>query len=178
MPICRLTGPDGRPEYALYRDGKVCPLRDVMEQPPVESELFDIDLSRLPDPDAIAAERWMDAPDVLLPPVPMPEKVFCIGLNYRDHAIETNSPIPTEPIVFSKFNTALIGHGQAIELPPISEKVDYEAELVVVIGRRAKNISEAEALDHVFGYCLRTRRLGSRLAKGPSGRSVAVGQDV
>lgn len=152
MPICRISGPDGRPEYALFRDGKICPLRSVMDTPPFETELFALKSGELPQVDDVADELWSPAPNQLLPPVPMPEKIFCIGLNYRDHAIETNSPIPTEPIVFSKFNTALIGHGQPIRLPEISHKVDYEAELVVVIGREAKNVSVADAPQYIFGY--------------------------
>jgi 2-keto-4-pentenoate hydratase/2-oxohepta-3-ene-1,7-dioic acid hydratase in catechol pathway len=84
--------------------------------------------------------------------VPPPEKILCIGLNYRDHAIETGSEIPTEPVVFSKFNTALVGHGQAIRLPKVAHKVDYEAELVVVIGRTSKHVAAGDAMKHVFGY--------------------------
>src|SRR5688500_607470 len=62
-----------------------------------------------------------------LPPVPDPPKILCIGLNYRDHAAETGAAIPRDPVVFSKFTTALIGHGQNIVLPPVSQEVDYEA---------------------------------------------------
>jgi 2-keto-4-pentenoate hydratase/2-oxohepta-3-ene-1,7-dioic acid hydratase in catechol pathway len=123
-----------------------------MDDPPIEFDLFGRDPIRLPKVDEIRPDQWSDAPSVLLPPVPMPEKLFCIGLNYRDHAIETGAPIPTEPVVFSKFNTALIGHGEAIRLPSISSKVDYEAELVVVIGKQAKDISIEEASSHIFGY--------------------------
>jgi len=86
------------------------------------------------------------------PPVPHPEKIICIGLNYADHAAETGSQIPSEPVVFNKFLTALRGDGDAIELPPHSNSVDYEAELVVVIGKEGKNIPEAEALEYVAGY--------------------------
>ncbi|MEL6105723.1 MAG: fumarylacetoacetate hydrolase family protein [Planctomycetota bacterium] len=150
MLICRLPAPDGKPEYAFYRDHQVCPLRTVMADAPREFELFDYSLPAL----AQAAESadWVDAPAQLLIPVPPPEKVFCIGLNYRDHAIETGSPIPTEPVVFSKFNSALIGHGDSISLPSVSSRVDYEAELVVVMGREAKNVSAEDALAYVFGY--------------------------
>ncbi|MEM6688557.1 MAG: fumarylacetoacetate hydrolase family protein [Planctomycetota bacterium] len=88
----------------------------------------------------------------LLPPVPNPEKVICIGLNYRDHAIETGAEIPSEPVVFSKFNSTLIGHGSKIVLPTIAKQVDYEAELVVIIGKTAKNVSKGNSLDYVFGY--------------------------
>ncbi|MEM9368407.1 MAG: fumarylacetoacetate hydrolase family protein [Planctomycetota bacterium] len=101
---------------------------------------------------AATADAWSVAPDRFLPPVADPEKVLCIGLNYRDHAIETGSPIPDLPIVFSKFNTALVGFGDAIVLPPISNAVDYEAELVVVIGAPARCVSEANAMEHVFGF--------------------------
>ena len=88
----------------------------------------------------------------LLAPVGNPDKVFCIGLNYRDHAIETNSPIPSEPVVFSKFSQAVIGPEEAVVLPKVAHEVDYEAELVVVIGKRGKNISKSNAFSHVAGY--------------------------
>ena len=101
---------------------------------------------------AVKDGPWQPIPDQLLPPVPTPEKIICIGLNYRDHAIETGAEIPSLPVVFSKFNTALLGHGGVIELPSISKQVDYEAELVVVIGTKARNVSADEAMDHVFGY--------------------------
>ncbi len=88
----------------------------------------------------------------LIAPVPYPGKVICIGLNYRDHAIESGMDIPKNPIVFSKFATSLTGPGQPIVLPPGGDKTDYEAELAVVIGRRAKNVSVENGFDHVFGY--------------------------
>src|ERR1051325_3824441 len=88
-------------------------------------------------------------------PVPRPGKLICIGLNYRDHAAESNLPIPKEPVVFSKFSSAVIAPGEPVIIPPSSTQVDYEAELAVVIGRRARNISASRALDYVFGYtCL------------------------
>ena len=87
-----------------------------------------------------------------LAPVPRPGKLVCIGLNYRDHAAESNMPIPERPVVFSKFATAVIGPGEPVVLPPTSMQVDYEAELAVVIGRRAKNVSASRALDYVLGY--------------------------
>jgi len=67
-------------------------------------------------------------------PVPNPHKIICLGLNYADHAKEGGVPIPKEPVLFSKYATALIGHGEDIVLPPVSQEVDYEAELVVVVG--------------------------------------------
>ncbi len=88
----------------------------------------------------------------LLAPVPDPGKIICLGLNYRDHAIETGAKIPEEPILFSKYPSALIGHGAAIELPPQSAEVDFEAELVVVIGRRARDLPREGAFEAVAGY--------------------------
>ena len=98
----------------------------------------------------LSAGRFVSG--TLLAPIPRPAKVLCIGLNYRDHARETNATIPTEPIVFSKFATAVIGPGSPIVLPRVSQKVDYEAELVVVMGRGGKNIPAAEAGSYVAGY--------------------------
>lgn len=89
-----------------------------------------------------------------LPPVPDPQKTVCIGLNYRDHAAESGAPIPKEPILFSKYPTALIGHEEPIVLPSVSNEVDYEAELVVVLGRRARRISPQEGLEAVAGYTI------------------------
>ena len=96
-----------------------------------------------------------DPADVqLLSPVPDPRKIVCIGLNYLDHAKESGVPAPSEPILFSKYPTALIGHGGSIVLPASSHEVDYEAELVVVIGRGGRHISRERALEHVGGYAV------------------------
>jgi 2-keto-4-pentenoate hydratase/2-oxohepta-3-ene-1,7-dioic acid hydratase in catechol pathway len=85
-------------------------------------------------------------------PVHDPRKIVCIGLNYKDHAAESGAAIPREPILFSKYATALIGHEQPIILPAVSQEVDYEAELVVVIGKRGRNIAAARAMEFVAGY--------------------------
>jgi len=87
-----------------------------------------------------------------LAPVPRPGKVICIGLNYRDHAAESNMPIPEKPVVFSKFSTSVIAPGEAVVLPATSTQVDYEAELAVVIGRHVRNVSADRAFDYVLGY--------------------------
>lgn len=83
-----------------------------------------------------------------------PSKIVCIGLNYADHARETNAPIPTEPIVFFKSTTALVGPNDDLVIPRNSEKTDWEVELAVVIGKKASYVEEKEALDYVAGYCL------------------------
>jgi|SRR5579875_263504 2-keto-4-pentenoate hydratase/2-oxohepta-3-ene-1,7-dioic acid hydratase in catechol pathway len=99
-------------------------------------------------PDAV---RYPAASVKLLAPIPDPPKVICIGLNYRDHATESGAPIPREPVLFSKFATAIIGPGQAIRLPAVSREVDYEAELVLVVGKKGRRLSAAAALDHLAG---------------------------
>ncbi len=86
------------------------------------------------------------------PPILRPPKVICLGLNYRDHAAESGMPVPAEPILFSKYATSITGPGDPIRLPPTSQEVDYEAELVVVIGRGGRDIPESAAMDHVAGY--------------------------
>ena len=88
----------------------------------------------------------------LLAPVPRPGKIICVGLNYRDHARETGQAIPEEPVLFSKFANSVVGPGADVVVPPEAEKIDYEAELAVVIGRRASAVPTGEALDHVAGY--------------------------
>lgn len=85
-------------------------------------------------------------------PISNPEKIICIGLNYADHAAESGMDIPSEPIVFSKYASSIIGPGDTIKLPPTSSEPDYEAELVVVIGKAGFNISETDAMAHVAGY--------------------------
>lgn len=85
--------------------------------------------------------------------VPNPGKILCIGLNYRRHAAETGSPEPQTPILFSKFNNAIAAPREPIPLPPDVTDVDYEAELVVVIGKRARHVTPEAALDYVLGYC-------------------------
>jgi len=85
-------------------------------------------------------------------PLPRPGKILCIGLNYRDHAAESNQPIPDHPTVFAKYNNTVVGPGAAIVLPTVTEKVDYEAEFAFVIGRTARNVKAADALDYVAGY--------------------------
>ncbi|XP_039257899.2 oxaloacetate tautomerase fahd2, mitochondrial-like [Styela clava] len=88
----------------------------------------------------------------LLSPVTRPDKIICVGMNYKDHCLEQNAPIPEEPIIFSKFPSCIIASGDPIVLPKISDSVDWEVELAVVIGKRGKNIEESEAMDYVAGY--------------------------
>lgn len=87
-------------------------------------------------------------------PAVFPSKILAIGRNYADHAIEGGAAPPAAPLLFNKLPNSLSAHNAPIVLPQISQKVDYEAELAVVIGRKAKRVSEAQALDHVFGFSL------------------------
>lgn len=86
------------------------------------------------------------------PPIGIPQKIVCVGLNYRDHAEEGGMEIPARPMLFAKWPNTLIGPGEEIRIPAISEFVDYEAELGVVIGRPMCRVSVADALGHVSGY--------------------------
>jgi len=90
----------------------------------------------------------------LASPIARPSKIVCIGLNYADHAKETNAQIPKEPIIFFKSTTALIGPNDDVIIPKNSKKTDWEVELAVVIGKRALYVEEGEALNYVAGYCL------------------------
>lgn len=97
------------------------------------------------DPVAVADVR-------LLPVVPRPDKIFCVGLNYHAHVGETGRDLPTYPVLFTKFAGSLVGAADDIALPPEAQQVDYEAELVVVIGKAGRRISREAALEHVLGY--------------------------
>jgi 2-keto-4-pentenoate hydratase/2-oxohepta-3-ene-1,7-dioic acid hydratase in catechol pathway len=108
--------------------------------------------------------RWLDRPPAgerlpvsgvkLLAPIQRPPKIICIGLNYRDHAAESNLAVPETPTVFSKYATSVIGPGAPIVLPKASTKPDYEAEFAVVIGKGGRHIPESEWKEHVFGYTI------------------------
>ncbi|HWJ89562.1 MAG TPA: fumarylacetoacetate hydrolase family protein, partial [Flavisolibacter sp.] len=87
-------------------------------------------------------------------PIARPSKIVCIGLNYADHAKETNASIPVEPIIFFKSTTALCGPNDNVIIPKNSKKTDWEVELGVVVGKRASYVDESEAMDYVAGYCL------------------------
>jgi 2,4-diketo-3-deoxy-L-fuconate hydrolase len=108
-------------------------------------KLAGLDVSKLP---AVDGKPRLGAPVGGLP------KFIAIGLNYVDHAKETGNPIPPEPIFFMKANTSICGANDAVEKPRGSTKLDWEIEIAAVIGTRAKYVSEADALDHIAGYCV------------------------
>ncbi len=104
--------------------------------------------------DARAASWLLDESSLVLGPcVYSPEKILCVGLNYRRHAAESGAKVPEVPVLFSKFNNALAAHGEAIPLSRHAHQYDYEVELAVVIGRTTQDVPVAQALDYVLGYC-------------------------
>jgi len=127
-----------------------------------------------------------DAPEInpnerLGSPVARPSKLLCIGLNFRDHAAETNTPLPEEPVLFSKATSALSGPFDNIIIPRGSEQTDWEVEIAVIIGKRASYITEAEAPEHIAGYVLHNdvsersfqKDRGGQWVKGKSADSFA-----
>jgi 2-keto-4-pentenoate hydratase/2-oxohepta-3-ene-1,7-dioic acid hydratase in catechol pathway len=134
----------GAPRVGQVEDGLIQPLGGGSL---LEYILHGRSPDRQPGGKAVAVEEAS-----IHPPIARPGKVIAIGLNYEDHAAETGAEIPEKPVVFAKYPNTIIGPGAPIRIPPITEQVDYEAELAVVIGSPAKNVSEAEALDYVYGY--------------------------
>jgi 2-keto-4-pentenoate hydratase/2-oxohepta-3-ene-1,7-dioic acid hydratase in catechol pathway len=110
------------------------------------------------------------------PCVPNPGKIVCLGMNYQGHVAQPEPGQQPSPILFAKYNNTLAASGEVIPLPPVAEQYDYEAELAVVIGRRAQNVSEAQALDYVFGYCnandLSARELQKRTGQWMLGKTL------
>jgi 2-keto-4-pentenoate hydratase/2-oxohepta-3-ene-1,7-dioic acid hydratase in catechol pathway len=125
-----LDGPDPRTVVPMGRDL----VAYLAGEPAVEGDPLDVDRLEM------------------LAPVPRPGKIVCVGLNYRDHAAETGKAIPTEPVLFPKWPNSLVPDGAVVSIPPETSEADWEAELGVVIGRRASRVSVDHALEHVAGY--------------------------
>jgi 2-keto-4-pentenoate hydratase/2-oxohepta-3-ene-1,7-dioic acid hydratase in catechol pathway len=157
MKLATLATPGG-PEVCLIDEnralslatGLLAPVRDMIDLISRWPEIREAVEVRKTDASAWRAYARTD----LLAPVPRPGKMFAIGLNYLDHIEETGQAIPEHQIWFSKQAGATNGPFQPVEIPRVSNAVDYEAELVFVIGKRGRHISEAEAPAHVFGYCV------------------------
>lgn len=109
---------------------------------------------KLLENEADAKNAQLIGQTVLSAPVACPPKIVCLGLNYRDHAAEQNAPIPEEPIIFIKPRTAIIGPNERIIKPSFVKQLDYEAELAIVVGSKARNVSVSEARSRVFGYTI------------------------
>jgi 2-keto-4-pentenoate hydratase/2-oxohepta-3-ene-1,7-dioic acid hydratase in catechol pathway len=163
----------GRPQHAVEEDG---------EWRLVEGDIFG---------EYARGEVIASTGHTLLAPV-LPSKIVCVGLNYKDHAAEVNKPLPAEPLLFIKPSTSVIGPGEAIVLPDGVGRVDHEAEVAVVIGRRATRVTEAEAMAYVLGITcvndvtareLQNKGAGYTRAKGfdtfaPVGPCIVQGLDV
>jgi acylpyruvate hydrolase len=104
---------------------------------------------------ALAGGRTIDLESVnLLPPLQLPGKIICVGLNYVDHSLESGFAVPDYPTIFTRFTSTLIGSGATIVRPKVSTQLDYEGEMVAVIGAGGRHIAEHDALDHVLGYSI------------------------
>jgi 2-keto-4-pentenoate hydratase/2-oxohepta-3-ene-1,7-dioic acid hydratase in catechol pathway len=142
---------DGKPGLAIQKDGNLHAVLDGVA---------DLDALVNTGADALAKAyaRIATAPAyaaqdlTFLPPLARPGKVICLGLNYADHAAEGGFEVPEFPTIFARFASNLIGHGASILKPTTSDALDYEGEMVAVIGKRGRNIAKADALSHVMGY--------------------------
>ncbi len=164
LPPMRLITFDagGGPRAGVARDDGVLdawqllgePERSGMKDLIADGRLDDL-AARLAERDDSAAPAPLPLDRVeLLPPVPDPDKIVCIGLNYRSHAEEFDLDLPAAPTIFAKYRNALAGQDRTVALPAASGKVDYEAEIAFVISRRAKDVAVDDALGHVAGYTL------------------------
>jgi len=141
---------------AVLRDGRVIDVADAIgEGPSTVRGLLGAEALALAAEATAGVEGELALTEVeLLPPLPNPQKIICIGLNYADHAAEAGIEPPPVPTFFAKFANALVADGATVALPSSSRKIDYEAEVALVIGRAAKDVAAADALDHVAGYTL------------------------
>lgn len=155
MKLIRYGNPNAEKPAVLLPDGKMIDASSFVSN--YDEAFFESDgIGRL--------QSWIkeNAPQAqIIPrgtrlgsPVARPSKIICIGLNYRDHATESKMEIPKEPVVFFKATTAMTGPNDGLQIPLGSQKTDWEVELAVVIGKVARSVTEAEAMDHVAGYML------------------------
>jgi 2-keto-4-pentenoate hydratase/2-oxohepta-3-ene-1,7-dioic acid hydratase in catechol pathway len=119
-------------------------LDDIVRDGSFRSAAEKLEQGAVVDPDHVA----------FLPPLRQAGKILCVGLNYADHAAESSMQAPEFPTVFARFNSGIVAHGAALVRPTASDKFDYEGEMVAVIGKKGREISEAEALDHIAGYSI------------------------
>jgi 2-keto-4-pentenoate hydratase/2-oxohepta-3-ene-1,7-dioic acid hydratase in catechol pathway len=151
MKLVRI-GETGKERPALLEDGRLRDLGGLISDvggdalmPETLSKLLALDPRTLP---------LIGGSPRIGPCVGSVGKVVCVGLNYRDHAVEANMPIPSEPILFLKPTSSIVGPNDDVEIPPGAEKTDWEVELGVVIGKPGKYVSLERALEHVAGYCV------------------------
>ncbi|MBL8227592.1 MAG: fumarylacetoacetate hydrolase family protein [Bryobacterales bacterium] len=155
MRLVTFRNPQGAPEPGVAIGDQIIGLKDAGVRSMIDILSGGADTRKM-------IEQWIVSPPAssvhsasslkLMAPVPKPPKIFCVGLNYRDHAEESNMAIPELPTIFSKFTNTVIGHGDNIVLPKISQKPDYEAEFAFVIGTGGRHIKQENWQRHVFGY--------------------------
>ncbi|WP_020008236.1 fumarylacetoacetate hydrolase family protein [Salinicoccus albus] len=166
MKLCNLLN-NNTEQLGVYDDGYVINIAEALQEYPDENIPLTLDkymnsngsLLKVLSNYVKELAKQADKPYVYKeqsvrfgPSVSRPEKIICIGLNYQKHADETGASFPEVPILFSKFNNTLTGHKHDIKIPEVTDKLDYEVELALIIGETAKNVSEDEALNYVFGY--------------------------
>ncbi|WP_067735856.1 fumarylacetoacetate hydrolase family protein [Novosphingobium naphthalenivorans] len=150
MKLCSFMK-DGRSSYGLVNENGIVDLGTRFPEPTLRDFLAAGGYGRAADFGAESADYPLDAVD-LLPVIPNPDKIICVGLNYHDHIQETGREETVNPVLFARYAGSQIGHGAALVKPLESEKFDYEGELAVIIGKEGRRISEADALDFVAGY--------------------------
>lgn len=144
---------EGKPQYGLVAGDNVTPLAQAIEGAPTLADMIaNYSLDKVAEIAGGVRERIPLDAVVFDPVIPNPRKIFCIGVNYESHRVETNREKLGYPIVFLRVAASQAGHRTPLVRPRVSEKFDYEGEIALVIGRGGRDISEDNALDHVFGY--------------------------
>ena len=143
---------DGRQSYGVIRDAEVCEATAEWRgrYPDLRSVLAAGQLEALVE--NCAASGIATARLQFLPVIPNPDKILCVGVNYRPHVAEMGRDVPERPVVFVRFPGSMAGHAQPIIRPRVSEQFDFEGELAVIIGRRARHVAREHALDYIAGY--------------------------
>jgi 2-keto-4-pentenoate hydratase/2-oxohepta-3-ene-1,7-dioic acid hydratase in catechol pathway len=151
----------GKVQAAVQNENRIIPLSSVKGFQEKYGSAVTDDIIRNPEmfqaaaalADQVPPSVQIDDGKISFAPVVMqPQKIICVGLNYRSHVEETRDRIPESPVLFSKYANSLAGSGDAIAIPQETRQLDYEGELGIVIGKKGSNIRESDALDHVFGY--------------------------
>lgn len=138
----------GQVHVGEARGDQIVPLVGLSEIGP------DWGIQALADAERDEAATLSRAAVTVLPVVPHPSKIFCVGLNYLSHIDETGRELPSYPVLFPKYDSSLLGADEPLVLPPESSQIDYEGEVAVIIGRRGRRIAEEDALNHVLGYSI------------------------
>ena len=143
---------DGRSGYGVIRNDKAYEADGEWRKryPDLRSVLAAGQLSALAE---AVDHTLLDASDLTyLPVIPLPDKILCVGVNYRPHVEEMGRDVPARPVVFVRFAGSVVGHRQSVVRPTVSQQFDYEGELAVIIGKRGRHVKRQAALDHVAGY--------------------------